>query len=40
MYVTDEIKQEIKKWFNFYENDIVPIVKSIPEVTLSDYGFH
>ncbi len=40
MQVNDGIKQEIKKWFNFYERDIIPVVKSIPEVTLSDYGFH
>ncbi len=40
MLVNDEIKQEIKKWFNFYEAEIIPVVKAIPEVTQFDYGFH
>lgn len=40
MIVSDKIKQETKKWFNFYEDKIIPVVKSIPEVTQSDYGFH
>lgn len=40
MLIDTKIKQKLKKLFEFYENDIIPVIKSIPEVTQSDYGIH
>lgn len=40
MQVSWEIKQKLRELFEFYENDIIPVLRSIPEVTQTDYGRH
>ena len=40
MKVDTKIKQKLRELFEFYENDIIPVLRSFPEITQSDYGLH
>ena len=40
MQVDTAIKQKIKEYFDFYEEQILPVVKSDINVTQKDYWFH
>ena len=41
MYLFNKKKKtELKKYFEFYENEILPKIRSIPEVTQHDYWYH
>ncbi|MBO7094974.1 hypothetical protein J6V86_02080 [bacterium] len=34
------MKSDIYKYFDFYEDKILPVIQSNNEVTQTDYGFH
>lgn len=40
MQVEANIKEDVRKYFKYYENEIIPVIKTIPEVTQKDYWFH
>jgi hypothetical protein len=37
MQVEANIKEDVRKYFKYYENEIIPVIKTIPEVTQKDY---
>lgn len=40
MQVNITIKQEIKKYFDYYEKDVIPVIRRCPLVTQTDFWFH
>lgn len=40
MDFSDDIKHDIRKYFDFYEQEVLPIIKSNNRVTQRDYWFH
>lgn len=40
MQVDTQIKQKVKDYFNYYENEVIPAVKACWKVTQKDYWFH
>lgn len=40
MQVDTEIKQKIKEYFDYYENNIIPVIKGCPIVTQTNFWFH
>lgn len=40
MQVDIEIRQKIKEYFDYYEKNIIPVIKSCPTVTQTDFWFH
>lgn len=41
MYWFDGDKRNrLKEYFNFYQNEVLPQIRTIPEVTQKDYGYH
>ena len=40
MTFNDEMKREVRKYFDFYEQQVLPVIKSNNKVTLSDFWFH
>ena len=41
MYWFDKNKKnELKKYYEFYKNEVLPKIRTIPEVTQIDYGYH
>jgi hypothetical protein len=37
MKINDELKLEVRKCFDFYEQQVLPVIKSNNKVTLSDF---
>ena len=37
MTFNDEMKREVRKYFDFYEQQVLPVIKSNNKVTLSDF---
>jgi len=40
MQVDEKFKEKIKDYFDYYEKNLIHVIKSCPEVTQTDYWFH
>lgn len=40
MQLDENFKEKIRKYFDYYEKNLLPVIKSCPEVTQTDYWFH